>query len=234
MTTHLTRVEILVSIAIKLLSLSIPRGGTIVYFESRVPTEWEKTHLPIILLTNEDWNPSQEMSGIGDQSREFKEMRTIQSLTTGLTKRQINAIRQEEARGVRPEDSWVQSARPDLELQHGMIPCTLSPRDFTKRLLSAVNIATAYREDIDQLSEQRRASGVISNERHSVATPEDLAQLWNIGLQTAKNTVRVTTQKGIRVDCNPSNDEARPSRPSTPAPAATKRNLVCRHIVVES
>ena len=78
---------------------------TIVYFESRVPTEWEKTHLPIILLTNEDWNPSQEMSGIGNQSREFKEMRTIQSLTSGLTQRQINAIRQDEARGVRSGDN---------------------------------------------------------------------------------------------------------------------------------
>jgi hypothetical protein len=56
--------------------------GTIVHFESRVvPTEWEKTHLPIILLTNKDWNPSQEMLGNGDQSREFDEMRTIQSLT---------------------------------------------------------------------------------------------------------------------------------------------------------
>jgi hypothetical protein len=116
--------------------------GTVVHFESRVPTEWEKTHLPIILLTNEDWNPSQEMLGNGDQSREFKEMRTIQSLTSGMTRRQINTIREEEARGVRLEDNWVQSARPDLELQHGMIPCTLNPRDFTKRLLSAVNIAT--------------------------------------------------------------------------------------------
>jgi hypothetical protein len=29
--------------------------GTVVHFESRgVPTEWEKTHLPIILLTSEE------------------------------------------------------------------------------------------------------------------------------------------------------------------------------------
>jgi hypothetical protein len=109
------------------------------------------------------------MLGIGDRSREFnKEMRMIQSLTSGLTKLQINAIRQDDARGVRSEDNWVQSARLDIELQQGTIPCTLSPRDFTKRLLSAANIAMAYREDIDQLREQRKASGVISNERHSV------------------------------------------------------------------
>jgi hypothetical protein len=39
--------------------------GAIVHFESHVPTKWEKTRLPIILLTSEDWNPHR------------KEMRTI-------------------------------------------------------------------------------------------------------------------------------------------------------------
>jgi hypothetical protein len=97
----------------------------------------------------------------------------------------------------------VQSAQPDIELQHGMIPCTLNPRDFTERLLLAVNIATVYREDIDQWSDERKASSIIFNERHSVATPEDLAQSWNIGIQTAKETVRVTTQKGIRTAIHP-------------------------------
>jgi hypothetical protein len=29
--------------------------------ESRLPTEWEKMHFPIILLTSEDWNPTQEV-----------------------------------------------------------------------------------------------------------------------------------------------------------------------------
>jgi hypothetical protein len=75
-----------------------------------------------------------------------------------------------------------------------MIPCTFNPRDFTERLISAVNIATTYREDVDQLNDEmrrvhnnasntddpiyaeaRQASSIISNERHSAATPEDLA-----------------------------------------------------------
>jgi hypothetical protein len=33
--------------------------------------------------------------------------------------------------------------------------------------------------------------------RSSTLTPEKLAQRWGIGLETAKNTLRVTTQKGI-------------------------------------
>ena len=35
--------------------------GTVVHFKTRVPTEWEKTHLPTILMTGEDWNPMEEV-----------------------------------------------------------------------------------------------------------------------------------------------------------------------------
>jgi hypothetical protein len=81
-----------------------------------------------------------------------------------MTRRQVNTIREEEAQGGRLEDNWVQSARHDIELQHGMVPCTLNPRDFTEeRLLLASNIAMAYREDIDQWNDERKASRTILN-----------------------------------------------------------------------
>jgi hypothetical protein len=41
------------------------------------------------------------------------------------------------------------------------VVCTFNPRDFTERLVSAVNIATAYREDVDQGSDERKASRTI-------------------------------------------------------------------------
>ena len=59
--------------------------GTIVHFDSRVPTEWEKIHLPVILLTGEEWNPTAEVLHFNKQSREDAEMRTIKSLTTGTS-----------------------------------------------------------------------------------------------------------------------------------------------------
>jgi hypothetical protein len=67
--------------------------GTVVHLESRVPTKWEKTHLPFVLLAREDWTPSQEVLRNGDQSREFKK------------RRQINAIRGDEAQGGRLRDN---------------------------------------------------------------------------------------------------------------------------------
>jgi hypothetical protein len=84
----LTQVALLASVPSDQAFIPFDTIGTVVHFGSRVlPTEWEKTHLPIILLTSEDWNPSKEMLRNGDQSREFKEMRTIQSLTSGMRTR---------------------------------------------------------------------------------------------------------------------------------------------------
>jgi hypothetical protein len=78
------------------------------------------------------------------------------------------------------------------------------PRDFSERLVASINITTAYCADIDKWNaEKRRVSSIITNDRHSAATPEDLAQLWNVSLQTAKDTVCVTTQKGIRTAIHP-------------------------------
>jgi hypothetical protein len=47
-----------------------------VYFESRVPTDWEMHNLPIIMLTDEDWDPVNVGFGNG-HSREQAEMRMI-------------------------------------------------------------------------------------------------------------------------------------------------------------
>jgi hypothetical protein len=50
--------------------------GTIVYFESRVLTDWEMHNLPIIMLTGEDWDPVNVGFGNGHSS-EQAEMQMI-------------------------------------------------------------------------------------------------------------------------------------------------------------
>ena len=70
--------------------------------------------------------------------------------------------------------------------------------NFCKRLISSVNITMAYHDDLDAWEEHRKVSSVISNDRHSRVTPnKEVARKWNIGLETAKNTLRVMTQYGI-------------------------------------
>ena len=39
--------------------------GTIVHFDPRVPTAWEKMHLPIICIKDDTWDPTSELSNQG-------------------------------------------------------------------------------------------------------------------------------------------------------------------------
>jgi hypothetical protein len=109
--------------------------GTVVHFESRTPMEWEKTHLPVIRITSDVWNPTKEVLRPERQSRESIEMRTIRSLTSGITKRQINSTK----------------IYGETEIELGKISSTYNPKEFCNRLILAVNIATIYHDDIDQM-----------------------------------------------------------------------------------
>ena len=165
--------------------------GTIVYFELRVPNEWEKLHLPVLPLFPDRWDPQEDMIPSRGLTREQKEMKTIRSLTSGLSQRSIMAIRNSEA-----NSKIVRIG--EVETVLGSISPTFNDRTFCDRLIAAVNIATSHRDDTT-----RTAAGIITNERHSKVSVEDLAEKWNIGLETAKRTLQVTTQRGIRTALHP-------------------------------
>jgi hypothetical protein len=165
--------------------------GTIVYFESRVPTEWEKTHLPVILLTSDTWDPKEEVLCPGRKSQEHREMQAIRSLTCHI-------------RSVSKEESKAQIEKNgEVETQLGAISCIYNSKDFCERIISMVNIATVHCNDFDNTDGNREISSIISNERHSKATAEELAHKWNVRIQTAKDTIRVTTQRGIQTAVHP-------------------------------
>ena len=46
-------------------------------------------------------------------------------------------------------------------------------------------------------------SATITSERHSSVNFENLSRMWNIGLETAKRTLQVTTQRGVRTAVHP-------------------------------
>jgi hypothetical protein len=77
---------------------------------------------------------------------------------------------------VNPEDSdylWSQ-------ITSSFITC---PREYANRCISTINI---------------RTDAIESARRHSNVTAEDLAKKWHVGLETARQTLKVTTQYGIR------------------------------------
>jgi hypothetical protein len=52
-------------------------------------------------------------------------------------------------------------------------------------------------------AEIHNVQGVISNERHSAISAENLARKWNIGIESARATLKATTQHGVRHAVHP-------------------------------
>jgi hypothetical protein len=61
-------------------------------------------------------------------------------------------------------------------------------------LMSVSEALTLNTQSIQAID--RRTKGVVLEARHHVITPERLARMWGIGIE--KETVSVTTQRGIR------------------------------------
>ena len=67
-------------------------------------------------------------------------------------------------------------------------------------MIAAVNVE---RFTQDEFRSPTTIGAVVSKQRHSVITPKHIAKTWNVGLDTAKRTLQVTTQKGIRTAVHP-------------------------------
>jgi hypothetical protein len=108
---------------------------TVVHFDTQVPTVWESTHLPVVLLTGEEWNPSEEVLRPSRLIKEDAEMRNIKSLMTW----QVDS-----------------KAHGETDAELGKISCVYNEKEFRDGLISAVQIATTYREDIDEIEYERK------------------------------------------------------------------------------
>jgi hypothetical protein len=72
------------------------------------------------------------------------------------------------------------------------------------RLIASVQIASSNRIVVSVDSgDALGAKAVLSLDRHSKVSPEELSRKWGCGLETAKRTLMVTTQKGIRYAVQP-------------------------------
>ena len=115
----------------------------------------------------------------------------IQSLTSGVSKWMIHSM------AMHPE------YHGETDVMLSQISEVYDAWNFCKRLISTVNIVMAYHDDLDAWEEQQRVSSVISNDRHSTVTPEEVARKWNIGLEMVKKTLKVMMQYGIRTAVHP-------------------------------
>ena len=158
--------------------------------------------MPVILLTADTWDLKTVNLSSGRSSHEEAEMRIFFSLTSGINRRTISAVRQEQS-----VSRQVRFGQVKQQLMK--ISSTFDEITFFKRLIVKVNIASTYRKDVNGWTENRRVGSIESNDRHSQIGPEELERKWNVGIQTAKDTLDVTTQHGVRTAVQPMNRRLR-------------------------
>ena len=76
-------------------------------------------------------------------------------------------------------------AHEDIALEIGLVSSACDPRLMAQRLADERHVRN------------------ITTDRHSSISPENLSKKWMIGLESARRTLRVTTQQGIRTAINP-------------------------------
>jgi hypothetical protein len=154
--------------------------GTVIYFESRVPMDWEIRHLPTRFITGDTRNPHEEDIYPSGSSHESMEMQMVQSLTSGMMQRQVHSLQANEGKAT-------VKLHGEVEHELGNISPVYNVQSFCKCMLGAVNVATTYRRDID---EKWNASSIITSNRHSKVTPEELSCKWNIVFKLPRTLYR--------------------------------------------
>jgi len=80
----------------------------------------------------------------------------------------------------------------------GQISEALDPHLFMRKMVSQVMISDVKSGKLSRADPSVQVSSVEAKTRHSRVTPERISQIFGCGLSTARETIRVTTQSGVR------------------------------------
>jgi hypothetical protein len=160
--------------------------GTIAYVTTRAPTWQEIQNCPHIVMTDEnDWDPL--TLDLCPRSKEEEEYSRI-----------ISSVRISDVNiDAHPDEPQIQASQHETDIILSSVSSALSPETFVPWLVASVQVATYIRE------EQSNIKSIETQRRHSIVNAEELSCKWGIGLETAKKTLKVTTQYGIRHAIHP-------------------------------
>ena len=167
--------------------------GVMSGFESRKPTMQEVDQYPHLELTADTvWVPS---------SAEFSERERAIAATVNSVRRGTdvsegsNTYCHNLERQVSAARSW--SRLTAMSLEDSL--CFSQEKDLEERAIASIRVHYGASDDQTTHGDQGPQVAAISiSEQRSVITPEALAKRWFIGIDTAKNTLRATTQAGVR------------------------------------
>jgi hypothetical protein len=155
-----------------------------------------------VYITGDKWNPNDDDIFPEKQSKESNEMRSIKSMASSTVGRRVGMEQPGKTRTNLDRYS-------EVEQVLGQISSVFWEESFYKRMVSAVKVVTTFWDDIDERIDGRQASSIITNNRHTKVTPEEISRMWSTGLDTAKDMMQVTTQLGIRTAVHPMNRRLR-------------------------
>ena len=159
--------------------------GSTVYFDTFVPTDDELETCQHLIISDGDteWDP---------HNIEMTYNRPYGDNANRAEARMIKTVQRERQK---------QPFEFESDLVLGSISSSLVPNLSYERMVSSVRISKTSSKQTKV--RPKSASKVIGNSRHSTITPEHLARMHGIGLDKAKQLIRVTTQKGIRTAKHP-------------------------------
>jgi hypothetical protein len=150
--------------------------GTTVYFETRVPTQYELENCKTIQVTDDTvWDPSSV---------------SIASVTVTSD---LPLVEISERRKILSMNLINNNMPPANESYNDLMP--YNDATLLNRMIGNVRVATAYRD--------ANVSFVGSKDRHSRVNAETVARKFRCGIETAQRTLKTTTQRGIRHAIHP-------------------------------
>lgn len=164
-------------LALQQIKVSYLSSHSTTFFESRSPSPWELENLPTVLLMAPRWSP-----------HDFQMPKGMVSVFCCLF------------------DGKHACKRPFFrdQLCIGGISPALDIRLLSALYSSTVHVHTSTAPNSAATGTGTgRLAAAITGDRHTKVNPENLARLWNIGIETAKRALQVTTQQGLRTALHP-------------------------------
>ena len=165
-------------------------SGSTAYLESRVLTALELSECNHIVLTSDaKWDPS-NISLQDWPNEEVDHQRLISSVRRGMV--DVEAF---------PDEPQVRMSRAFAESDAllASVSSALTDKTMYPRLVAAVRVHNANRTD----ESRKIGSAIVSGQRHFVVSAEESGKKWHIGINTAKLTLKATTQFGLRHALHP-------------------------------
>jgi hypothetical protein len=170
--------------------------NSFVYLTTRAPTLDEIRTLPTVVMTDEaPWVPSK--AGRVQLSWEEEEKKALIS-NVKIDAHTVNCIR--------PDEPQLHLDEAEYDILLASCSAVYSEGTLIQRLISSVRIASCYNDEEDLTDVEtghRKLAAVDTRARHQALTVEEVSQKFGIGLETARQTLKATTQYEIRHAVHP-------------------------------